>query len=546
MTGPNRLFYGDNLDVLREHVATESVDLIYLDPPFNSNRNYNVIFARRDVKRTDDDAAQIQAFGDTWHWTPITGEQYRDAVTGGLPSGAADALRAFRTLLGENDAMAYLVNMAPRLVELHRVLKPTGSLYLHCDPTMSHYLKILLDAIFAAEHFGGEVIWKRTTAHSDARQGRKLYGRVHDVLLLYTKSDVWTWNTVHVGYDESYIESHYRFVDEETGRRYRKADLTAAKGGGDTSYEWKGVRPYKGRFWAYSKANMQQFEDEGRLVYTRTGMPELRRYLDEMPGNSLQDIWTDIDAINPRAAERLGYPTQKPLALLERILTVSSNEGDVVLDPFCGCGTTIDAAQRLERRWVGIDVTYIAIDLIKKRLAHTYGADIASTYGVGGIPRDVGSAQALFQRSPFDFERWAVSLVNGQPNEKQVGDRGIDGVVGFNVDTRGNIGRALVSVKGGKQIGPQFVRDLLGTVQTQAAEMGLLITMNEPTRGMIDAADHAGTYLWPVNAAVFPKIQILTVQQLLDGQRPKMPPALLPYIAARRGEAASAQLAFEV
>lgn len=263
----NRLYYGDNLDVLRQHVATESVDLVYLDPPFDSNRNYNVLFGKHTVTGASD-AAQIQAFGDTWVWTPVTDQQYAGLMSGEIPSKAADALAAMKMLIGENDAMAYLVNMTPRLVELHRVLKATGSLYLHCNPTMSHYLKLLLDAIFGVQGFKSEIIWKRTTAHSDSKQGRKAPGHVHDVLLMYTKSDKWTWNATFTSYDQSYIDSHYRFEEEGTGRRFRKADLTAAKGGGDTSYEWKGVRPYSGRFWAYSRANMEQFEAEGRLIYT--------------------------------------------------------------------------------------------------------------------------------------------------------------------------------------------------------------------------------------------------------------------------------------
>ena len=264
----NKLFYGDNLDILRNRVASESVDLVYLDPPFNSNRNYNVIFNRHDI---GDVAAQIQAFDDTWHWTQVTDEQHERYARGGaLPPSVADALIAFRTLLGENDATAYLVNMAPRLVELHRVLKTTGTLYLHCDPTMSHYLKVMLDSIFGAEHFVNEVIWKRSAAHSDAKQGAMHMGRVHDTLLFYTKSDSYTFNVQTVDYDQSYIESHYRFIEEGTGRRYRKDNLTAAKPGGDTSYEFHGVRPYQGRYWAYSRAKMEGFEEQGRLVYTRT------------------------------------------------------------------------------------------------------------------------------------------------------------------------------------------------------------------------------------------------------------------------------------
>jgi len=541
----NRLFYGDNLDVLRKSVATESVDLVYLDPPFNSNRNYNVIFAQN---ASSSDTAQIQAFGDTWRWTRETEDQYIYMLNGGVPNAVSDALRAMHTLLGENDALAYIVNMAPRLVEMHRTLKSTGTLWLHCDPTMSHYLKVLLDAIFGARFFKNEVIWKRSTAHSDGKQGSKQAGRIHDVLLVYSKGDGSTWNQIFTPYDDSYAKSHYRYVEDGTGRRFRKGDLTAAKPGGDTSYEWNGVFPYKGRYWAYSKDKMQSFEDEGRFVYTSTGMPEYKRYLDEMPGVSLQDVWTDLDPINARAAERLGYPTQKPLALLERILAASSNPGDVVLDAFCGCGTTIDAAIKMKRQWVGVDVTYIAVGLIQARLKDTYGDEIAKTYRVEGIPRDLPGAQALFNASPFDFERWAVTLANGTPNEKQVGDRGIDGVIRFLNDAKGKAegGRVLVSVKGGKSINPAMVRDLVGTVESQKAEMGVLILMSPPTAGMIEAAQHSGTYTWQVNGQKFPKVQIITVPELLNFQRPKMPPPLTPYISAvRRPKEKPDQLALD-
>jgi len=286
---------------------------------------------------------------------------------------------------------------------------------------------------------------------------------------------------------------------------------------------------------------MERFENEGRLVYSSTGYPQLKRYLDEMPGQMVQDVWTDIRPINNRAAERLGYPTQKPLALLDRIIAASSNEGDTVLDPFCGCGTTVDAAQRLKRRWIGIDITYIAIDLIEKRLRHTFGAEVCDSFEILGIPRDIGGAQALFDRSPFDFERWAVSLINAQPNEKQVGDKGIDGVARFPLDTKSAVGKVLASVKGGKTVTPQFVRDLIGTIDTQEAQMGVLITMAEPSKGVLDAVAHGRTYTWPVNGETFPRVQVITVKQLLQGRRPKTPSLLMPYIPAAKLIASSAQ-----
>lgn len=528
-TPQNLLYYGDNLDVMREHIAPESVDLVYLDPPFNSHRNYNVIFG----EQRHEAAAQIQAFGDTWTWTPVTDKQYTAAVGGGLPAKAADALAAMHALLGENDAMAYLVNMAPRLVELRRVLKSTGSLYLHCDPTMSHYLKVLLDAIFGAQSFINEIIWKRSTAHSDTKQGAQHLGRLHDTILFYAKSNKHTFHTEMQDYGEEYVASKYRYVEEGSNRLYRLDNLTGPGGAakGNPAYEVMGIT----RYWRYSQEQMAKLIEEGRVIQTKPGtVPQYKRYLDEMPGVSLQDIWTDIDPINSRAAERLGYPTQKPLTLLERIIRMSSNEDDLVLDPFCGCGTAVDAAQRLKRRWIGIDITYIAVDLIEKRLQHTFGSSISETYEVHGIPRDIEGAKALFQHSPFDFERWAVSQVGAEPNEKQVGDKGIDGVARFFTDAKGAIGRMLVSVKGGKTVTPQFVRDLRGTVEREKAQMGVLIMMGKPSRGVTDEVNHGGTYTWPANNTSYPRLQVISIEELFEGIRPKTPTLNLPYIAARK------------
>lgn len=530
----NKLYYGDNLDLLRKHIADESVDLVYLDPPFNSSRNYNVLFGKHNVHGASD-AAQIEAFGDTWVWTPVTDMQFARLAAGEVPAKVFDALQAMKMLIGENDAMAYLVNMTPRLVELRRVLKPTGSLFLHCDPTMSHYLKVLLDAIFGLVNFRNEIIWKRTAAKglSSTRLANN-----HDVLLCYTATPKATWNE-----DEAFVPYDHDALDARTllkyshrdpdGRIYRLSDITNPnRNRPNLTYEFMGMT----KVWRWTRERMQQAYDDGIIVQSAPGrIPQMKRYLDEQRGRPLSDVWADISPLNSQAAERLGYPTQKPLELMERIIRLSTNEGDVVLDPFCGCGTTIDAAIRLKRHWIGIDVTYIAVDLIEKRLLHTYGAGVVSTYDVLGIPRDMGGALALFTRSPFEFERWAVTRINAQPNEKQVGDKGIDGVARFPTDAKGGFGRIIVSVKGGKTVGPDFVRDLLGTVTSQKAQMGVLISMAEPTRGTLEAVNHSGTYSMPGNAnLVFDKIQIITVAQLLKGERPKMPQTLLPYIAATK------------
>ena len=537
----NKLYYGDNLEVLREHVAAGSVDLVYLDPPFNSNRAYNVIFGKNS-KSGNGAAAQIQAFDDTWHWTPVTDQQYQQYISGGLPPRVADALTAFRMLLGENDGLAYLVNMAPRLVELHRVLKPTGSLYLHCDSTMSHYLKILLDAVFGIGNFGNEIIWKRTGAHGSAKR----YAPVHDVLLYYGAGSHVTWKALYLPYEQSYLDDKYRNSDDRGVYQLITLFPTGVRGG-ETGKPWRGIDPTaKNCHWRYPPARLDQLDAEGMIHWGRKGegMPRLKRYLEADQGVPIQDLWIDISPINSQAAERLGYPTQKPVALLERIITASSNVGDVVLDPFCGCGTTIDAAQKLGRRWIGIDITFIAVDLIEKRLFHTYGAGVTKTYETLGIPRDIASAQSLFHRSPFDFERWAVSLIKAEPNEKQVADKGMDGVARFYIE-KNVMGRCLASVKGGKAVNPAFVRDLLGTVETQKAQMGVLITMAEPSPGVLDAVDHGGTYTWPLNNQSYPRVQVITIKQLLAGARPKMPPPLLPYIQAARARAPSTQPSFD-
>lgn len=546
----NHLYFGDNLEVLRRYIKDESVDLVYLDPPFNSNRNYSVIFNRHGEVDLDN-TAQIEAFEDTWHWTSVTEGQYNEFVSE-APGGIVDALSAFRILLGENDAMAYLVNMAPRLLELHRVLKTTGSLYLHCDPTMSHYLKVMLDAIFGAKYFRSEVVWKRTKSHNSAKR----WGPVHDVLLFYSKSSTYTWNRTLQGYSEEYVGGKFKWSDERGP--YQDVSLTGpGTRTGDSGKPWREFDPTaSGRHWQpptmlydlYEELTGEKLDhlpmqerldaaDEAGIIHwpsKKDGQPRFKQYLSISAGAPVQDVITDIDAINSRAAERLGYPTQKPVALLERILEASSNPGDVVLDPFCGCGTTIDAAQKLGRNWIGIDITYISVDLIMKRLQHTYGDSIRDTFTTTGIPQDYAAAQAMFNNNAFEFERWAVTLVSAQPNQKQVGDKGIDGVGRFVLDRKGAVGKILVSVKGGKTINPSMVRDLAGTVQTQKAQMGILVTLAPATRGVQDAIDHGGVYTHPASGEKFPVLQHVTVADLMKGKRPKLPTMYRPYIEAKK------------
>ena len=512
----NKLFFGDNLPILREHVADESVDLIYLDPPFNSNATYNVLFREAAGELS---SAQIQAFDDTWHWNRETALAYEEIVAN-APQEVVNLIGAMRGFLGQNDMTAYLTMMASRIVELHRVLKPTGSIYLHCDPTASHYLKLLMDAAFGKTRFRNEITWKRTSAHSDARR----YGRVHDVILYYARDSHPLWNAQRQPYDEEYIEDYYRRSDDD-GRRWMSDNLSAAGlTGGGYEYEWNGVS----RVWRVPKETMERLDGEGRVFYTASGMPRRKRYLDEMPGVPLQDVWTDIPPVGSRASERLGYPTQKPEALLERIILSSSNEGDVVLDPFCGCGTAIAVAERLNRRWIGVDITHIAVSLMKYRLHDAFGSRL-SPYDVVGAPQDVASARALALESEHDgryqFEYWALGLVNARPaNDRRRGaDAGVDGYVNFLDDDSGKVKRVVVQVKSGK-VERAHIAALRGDLERQSAEIGLLVTLEPPTAPMVRDALEAGFYeprLFPGRR--FPRVQILTIEALLGGAAPEVP-----------------------
>ena len=529
----NALYYGDNLAVLRERVADESVDLVYLDPPFNSNASYNVLFRE---KTGEESPAQIQAFMDSWEWTQETEYTYEYEIIGNpsVPSAVKDMIGGFRQFIGRNDMMAYLVMMTPRLVELRRVLKPTGSIYLHCDPTAGHYLKLLMDSVFGVRNFRTEITWKRTSAHSDTRQGRRQHGRVSDTLLFYTKTSNWNWNPVYTPYDQEYIDQFYRHVEPDTGRRFRLDNLTGPGGAakGNPSYEVMGVT----RYWRYSQERMQELIEQGRVVQASPGaVPAYKRYLDEMPGVPLQNIWTDIGPIGARARERLGYPTQKPEALLERIIRSSSNEGDVVLDPFCGCGTAVAAAHKLGRQWMGIDITHLAVALMKNRLKTGFDLEVGQDYEVVGEPQDEGSARALWEQDPYQFQFWAVSLLEAQPQSEQRrgADRGVDGMLYFVDGQRRTPQKVVIQVKGGRVSSPQ-VRDLVGVVEREKAAMGLFISLEPPTRDMRQEAAAAGFYhsdLWQRN---FAKIQLRTVGEMLSGQGFDLPPRPGDYQPAQR------------
>ena len=511
----NKLYFGDNLAILRDHIDDESVDLIYLDPPFNSKATYNVLFKDKDGA---DSTAQIAAFDDTWHWGIESEDAYHEVVTSG--GKLADLLSALRQFLGTNDMMAYLTMMAIRLKELHRVLKPTGSIYLHCDPTASHYLKLVLDAIFGQENYKNEVIWKRANAHNDPQR----YGRITDRLLYYAKTKGCSWNTLHTPYRNAYYESHFK--KDDSGRWYRTVPLDAPRHGEGSPallYEWKGKLPAATRTWAIRREKMEEYEKEGRLRYTRTGTPTLLQYADEMAGVPLQDIWTDIPPVNPQARERLGYPTQKPEALLERIIEASCNEGDIVLDPFCGCGTAIAVAERLHRRWIGIDITHLSIALMKHRLHDSFAEEL-SPYEVVGDPKDLAGARALAEQDRYQFEWWALSLVEAQPaqDKKKGADKGIDGLIYFIDNADGKLERILVQVKSGHVQRAQ-TSDLCYALDREDAAIGLFITLEKPSRPMIEEAATAGFYEATELGKKYPRCQILTIEELLDGKQAQYP-----------------------
>lgn len=551
----NTLYYGDNLTVLRDFPAA-CVDLIYLDPPFNSNRSYNVLFKDESGQEAD---AQLTAFEDTWHWNRKAEETCHALVTQG-DEAVSRMIEAMRQFIGANQMMAYLVMMAARLVELHRVLKPTGSLYLHCDPTASHYLKVVLDTVFGPTNYHSEIIWKRTTAHSAA----KGWGPVHDTILYYTRSSVYTWNPVYQAHNEAYLESKYRYSDK--GGTYRIDNLTAPGTRNSSSGDpWRNydVRA-KGVHWKVHAATVESLvgkdaasrlttqekldllDKHGFIYWPKSraggvGFPSFKRYLGK--GLVAQDIIQDILPINSQAQERLGYPTQKPVALLERIISASSNPGDVVLDSFCGCGTTIAAAQKLGRWRLGIDITHLSIALLKYRLKDSFGLTAGIDYDIKGEPVDYSSAVQLAQDDRYQFQWWALSLIQAKPIGGETGskqgkkgaDSGIDGVIAFIDDSSGKAKRAIVQVKSGKvKVGD--IRDLVGVVEREKAAMGIFITLEPPSRPMLTEAAAAGFHHSPGWGKAYPCIQIITIQELLDGAEVHMPPTSVTFKQAAKAE----------
>ncbi len=500
----NTLFYGDNLAIMREHIADESVDLIYLDPPFNSSRDYNVLFKQG---RMDENQAQVTAFTDTWNFHKRSLEEFFDDP---MNAKLFDLMNALHGILGSSEMMAYLLMMAPRLLDLHRVLKPNGSLYLHCDPVASHYLKILLDVVFGPANFVNEITWKRTSSHNDSKK----WMAVADTVFYYSKSAERVWNPQFLGHDASYVNQFYNHEDERGVYRLDHIIRSASMGlRPNLTYEYKGYTPPYG--WRVVREKLEKLDAEGSMTWSKTGRPYLKRYLLEQKGTPISALITDIPPIGAQAAERMGYPTQKPLALLERIISASSNPGDVVFDPFCGCGTAVVAAEKLGRKWVGIDITFLALDLMIARLAKDFELKRGEDFDVKGDPKDVGSAHQLFDQSPKQFELWSISLVSGVPQPEKSGDKGVDGRVYFGDENREHK-YAVCQVKGG-HLTPSALRDFSHVIEREKAAMGFFICLATPTKGMYQEAEESGFFEGPSGRKI-PKFQIRTIRELLDGK----------------------------
>lgn len=518
----NQLWYGDNLDVLRKF-PNDYVDLIYLDPPFNSNTNYNILFGEKNGSMS---IAQETAFKDSWSWDDKSSYTYKELVD------SCDDVSTLMTSFHEifhlrqgkgNDMFAYLVMMAIRLKELHRVLKPTGSLYLHCDPTASHYIKLILDAVFGVENYRNEIVWRRNWSQNSSKK----YGCNHDTIFFYTKTDTYNWSNYRLEYTQEYIDRFFKFDDNDGRGRYWTENIAGAGiRHGLTGETWRGFNPTAlNRHWRCTVTKLDELDKDNRIYWPKTpgAWPKIKRYLDKQTGKPLQDFIDDVNSLTAMGApkgERLGYPTQKPEALLERIIKASSNEGDLILDPFCGCGTTIAVAERLKRRWIGIDITHLSINLMQKRLESSFKTDL-SPFEVYGVPKDFESAEALAESDPYQFQFWAITQIDSEAKPYKGGqkgpDKGVDGYIMFwdeGLDKKPK--KIVIQIKGGKNISRPHIQQLSGVMQSEQAVMGIYLCLDNPKKTMIEEAAESGFYTSPSNGKAYPKIQIITMRELME------------------------------
>jgi site-specific DNA-methyltransferase (adenine-specific) len=537
----NALYYGDNLDILRKYIPDNSVDLIYLDPPFNSSATYNVLFKEPGGESSQ---AQISAFEDTWHWGIESERALMEIAASPIaPAATKDLISVLPNLVGKHtDMAAYLVMMCIRLVEMRRVLKDTGSLYLHCDPTASHYLKIMLDTIFGPNNYCNNIVWQRSDTHNDAKNQ---FSALTDHILFYRNSEKQIFHRQHTSYPQKTMKEWYLYLELPDGsirrmthieretqeiptgaRRFNTDNLASPNPRPNLMYEYKGY-PYPSKGWRCSKQRMEELDKKGLLLFPSdlNGRIMFKRYLDEQEGVTIGDVWIDISQLRAAMVERLGYPTQKPEALLERIIKASSNEGDVVLDPFCGCGTALVAAEKLKRKWIGIDITHLAIGLMKWRLKNLTPP---AHFSVHGEPKDLAGAVELANQDKYQFQWWAVSQAGGQPygERKKGADTGIDGYL-YYMDEKDKIKKAIISVKGGHNANVSMIRDLGHVIDREKSDIGVFISVDHPTRPMIEEAAMKGFYHSPLGRD-YPRLQILTIEEILSGKLPEIPPWIAP------------------
>lgn len=544
----NRLYYGDNLDVLRKKIQNESVDLCYIDPPFNSKRNYNQIYNNIGAE----DRAQAQAFTDTWIWDDYANkgfEEILDNAHGRFSPQLVALIKGLLPVLGKGSLLAYIISMSLRVTEIHRVLRKSGSFYMHCDPTASHYLKLVLDAVFCpvGGDYRNEIVWKRTSSHNDSRK----FAQINDCILYYSKTKDCTWNPQFTPPSDRYLRTHYNQTDK-TGRVYRLHCITRSASMGprpNLAYEYDGYTPEWG--WRMVREKLEALDRDGRLLWVkgRKGdrMPYLVRYLDEQEGSSMSSLWDDIPPVNSQAQERLGYPTQKPEALLQRIIEASSNEGDVVLDAYCGCGTTIAVAERMKRRWIGIDITYQSISLVLRRIEKAFGKPAVDAIVQDGVPRDMQSAIALANKTDDrlrkEFEKWAVlTYTNNRAviNEKFGGDGGIDGRAYFKTGKTDNA-KIVFQVKSGT-LERKDIATLRGDMDSEGAALAVMITLEEPSEKRIAEAKSAGQYRHEDMGRNYDRISIVHVRDIVENNESLEIPMSLEVLAAAKRASDARQL----
>ncbi|MDP8240737.1 MAG: DNA methyltransferase [Candidatus Hatepunaea meridiana] len=522
----NELFYGDNLDILKNSIEDCSIDLIYIDPPFNSKRSYNVLFESIDLSDTK---AQKEAFADTW-----SNVAYLDEMCE-IQDLDLDLYRILQTLdrvRVSKGAISYLTTMALRIYYMHKKLKSTGSFYLHCDTTMSHYLKMICDLIFGYKNFRNEISWERSHTRSSIS---KIYRRSHDVILFYSKSNKYRFNIQYLELSEASKKLYSK--KDETGYYRTVPLLVSGTRNGETGKEWRGVNPSNygknGMHWVTLHKNLNKYVKDELIYWGKDGrkLPQLKYYLHQNPGVPSSDFWKDIS--NVQQIESLGYQTQKPEALLERIIKASSNEGDIIADFFCGCGTAVAVAQKLNRKWIGADISHLAIRLILDRLLKPYDNnrdklnEIKNSIDINGFPKDIATAKDLAQKTKkgrFKFQDWIIEvMLGGVSKQVKVGDGGFDGYLTF-YKTRKEKDLIIIEVKSGN-VNVRNIREFINVVETENAGIGVFVCFEENvTKPMLLSAKKVGFYESDLFGQKYDKIQIITVEELLHGKSINYPP----------------------